>query len=113
MIQITDFYLTLTPEKMQIFMKRIFLKLVPFLTALFVSGCIEEIENKHVADEKFNSSWLFIKADSVNAKDIENSLLKGESVIGMRAVKLPHTANIEPLVVNNQWQGICYYMKKL
>ena len=29
------------------------------------------------------------------------------------SVRLPHTPNIEPLVVLHQWQGICYYRRPL
>lgn len=88
---------------------RLFLLIVTF--SLFAS-CIEEYVYSNVEDVDFNNSWTFVKADSTNVGEIENSLLRGTPVVGMETVRLPHTANIEPLVVNNQWQGICFYMKK-
>lgn len=47
--------------------------------------------------DNFGSGWQFTK-DSVKGT-WEN-------------VNLPHTAQVEPLVVNNQWQGDCWYKKE-
>lgn len=58
----------------------------------------------------FNGNWAFhIVEDTLNyhidysATDFETDSWEN--------VRLPHTANIEPLVVNDQWQGICWYHK--
>jgi beta-galactosidase len=94
-------------------MKTIFLRMfILALTFIICEGCWDGVPNKYIPATNFNGSWFFVKADSANADEIEKSLLKGVSVKGMQIVRLPHTANIEPLVVNNQWQGICFYMKK-
>ncbi|MBN2653440.1 MAG: DUF4982 domain-containing protein [Spirochaetales bacterium] len=42
-----------------------------------------------------NSQWEFVLGDS---KEV---------------VSLPHTANVEPFLVNNQWQGVCTYSKSI
>lgn len=94
-------------------MKTIFFRLIILaLTFIICEGCWDGSSNRYIPATNFNGSWFFVKADSANADEIEKSLLKGVSVKGMQIVRLPHTANIEPLVVNNQWQGICFYMKK-
>ncbi|PJJ09714.1 beta-galactosidase [Flavobacterium sp. 1] len=46
----------------------------------------------------FGMDWQFRKEDKTNP-DWEK-------------ITIPHTANIEPLVVNNQFQGNCWYQKK-
>ncbi len=58
----------------------------------------------------FNKDWKFTK---VNAKTLSDSELiqSNYNDANWEKVSLPHTANIEPLVVNNQWQGICWYRK--
>ncbi len=45
----------------------------------------------------FGSDWTFTK---------DSTSLNWENIT------LPHTAQIEPLVVNNQWQGNCWYQKR-
>ncbi|MGB6151530.1 MAG: sugar-binding domain-containing protein, partial [Pricia sp.] len=47
----------------------------------------------------FGKDWLFQKGDTIKPAD-------------WIPVSLPHTANIEPLVVNYQWQGISWYKKE-
>ncbi|AZQ63779.1 glycoside hydrolase family 2 protein [Flammeovirga pectinis] len=64
-----------------------------------------------VAGEKvsFNKEWKFIKETStLDYKTVSNLSFDATN---WEAVTLPHTANIEPLVVNNQWQGIAWYRK--
>ncbi|NQY37502.1 MAG: DUF4982 domain-containing protein [Alteromonadaceae bacterium] len=48
-----------------------------------------------------NQGWQFTRSDP------ETNSKKWQSV------NLPHTAKIEPLVVNDQWQGIAWYQKEL
>lgn len=57
--------------------------------------------------EKWNDGWKFFKGrgDSLSMIRPAYDDSSWESVI------IPHTAQIEPLVVNNQWQGICWYRK--
>ncbi|WP_297090392.1 glycoside hydrolase family 2 TIM barrel-domain containing protein [uncultured Draconibacterium sp.] len=59
--------------------------------------------------QNFNQDWKFKLLD-------ENEVDKIYSEISFDAtewssVSLPHSAHIEPLVVNDQWQGVCWYRK--
>lgn len=57
----------------------------------------------------FNQNWEYSLDSSENTID---DLINGQSInMNWEFVDLPHTANIEPLVVNDQWQGICWYRK--
>jgi len=53
----------------------------------------------------FNNNWQFIL--SADSSDVFNP---GSNLV-WESVRLPHTPVIEPLVVNDQWQGICWYRK--
>lgn len=59
----------------------------------------------------FNNDWDFFRVDSsiqMNETQIINGFFPKQAV----KVQLPHTPRIEPMVVNNQWQGTCYYLKR-
>lgn len=60
--------------------------------------------------QNFNKDWKFLLLKDTlqynqdfSAPELDDS--------GWEKVSLPHTAHIEPLVVNNQWQGVCWYRK--
>lgn len=57
--------------------------------------------------ELFNSGWLFSKSDDVLSLDAAQALPNWETV------SLPHTPNIEPKIVNDQWQGDAWYKKTI
>ena len=59
----------------------------------------------------FNHDWKFSKINTTTNSD--EALTKADfNDVSWEKVSLPHTANIEPLVVNDQWQGICWYRKQ-
>ncbi|NMH86879.1 glycoside hydrolase family 2 TIM barrel-domain containing protein [Flavivirga algicola] len=58
----------------------------------------------------FNSDWKFYRSDKSLDSDKKYIDLEFDDS-NWEEVSLPHTSNIEPLVVNNQWQGICWYRK--
>ncbi|MFI3306515.1 MAG: glycoside hydrolase family 2 TIM barrel-domain containing protein [Rikenellaceae bacterium] len=58
------------------------------------------------ARDLFNCEWFFERSEGgaeFATEEFDDS--------AWERVALPHTANIEPLTVNDQWQGICWYRK--
>jgi len=78
--------------------------------AFILTGCAGS-ENASFADGKtlFNQDWEFM-IDPARFPDPEQleSAMNHED---WEQVSLPHTPRIEPLIVNDQWQGICWYRK--
>lgn len=58
----------------------------------------------------FNDDWSFMIQD--NSIIHNNAFFQSEyDDSEWENISLPHTANIEPLTVNDQWQGTCWYRK--
>ncbi|SDX24240.1 beta-galactosidase [Lutibacter oricola] len=75
---------------------------------LLLNAC----EEGEVGKVKISSDWKFKLLDeSSNSEDKFHKIDFDDS--NWNSVSLPHTANIEPLTVNDQWQGICWYRKSI
>jgi beta-galactosidase len=57
--------------------------------------------------EKWNDGWKFSRGKGDSLAIIQ----PGFEDQSWESVLIPHTARLEPLVVNDQWQGICWYRK--
>lgn len=85
---------------------------VLFYAVLLVWGC----ENNHSnADyhggttKNFNKDWQFVRG--INT-EIKTEYFHNTSELPWQDIALPHTANIEPLVISDQqWQGTALYRK--
>jgi len=73
---------------------KLILRNILFLVFLFSIGSINSQSRTKV---NFGSDWEF-KREETNSN--------------WEKITIPHTAKIEPLVVNNQFQGTCWYQKK-
>ncbi len=62
-------------------------------------------------DLDFNQDWYFVQLEKEKNQSTEYSEYNFDHA-EWQIVSLPHTANIEPLVVNDQWQGISWYRKQ-
>ncbi len=64
------------------------------------------------ARDSFNDNWLFSLDECVADGGEEAEIIAPQfDDSKWSSVELPHNAHNEPLVVNNQWQGICWYRK--
>ncbi|MCL5245357.1 DUF4982 domain-containing protein [Cellulophaga sp. 20_2_10] len=78
------------------------------LVAVAVQSCTKDVPTTIA----INKDWKFkiIDESKVAAKDLATAEFNDKD---WQSVQLPHTANIEPLIVNNQWQGICWYRRTI
>jgi beta-galactosidase len=85
-----------------------------FLSVLLLFCCMRLMAAKTVLSEfkrdtDFNRDWKFIRCET--AQDSAGFEVIDLNDNDWQQVQLPHTPRIEPLVVNDQWQGICWYRK--
>ena len=74
-------------------------------TIVLVASCTVSNKSKTARETLFNSDWEFVK-------DVNDSQVFNAVVLQWKPVSLPHTANIEPLVIKErQWMGTCFYRK--
>jgi beta-galactosidase len=95
-------------NKVTVIMYRIFNSILFLLFT--ISGCTT-IDNEIFKHGKalFNNEWEFtIDSFGFTGPD---QFINGDGIVQWEGVSLPHTAKIEPLVVNDQWQGTCWYRK--
>ena len=87
--------------------KKFTLFIILLLLILACSG--ENKVNSGTGSLLFNSDWDFL----MDSTGITNpGLLEKEfGKLPWERVSLPHTPRIEPLLVNDQWQGNCWYRK--
>ncbi len=87
--------------------KKVTLFLLLLIMILACSG--ENQINSGTGSLLFNSEWDFL----MDSTGITNPDLfeKEFGKLPWEKVSLPHTPRIEPLLVNDQWQGNCWYRK--
>ncbi|MFY0601304.1 MAG: DUF4982 domain-containing protein [Cyclobacteriaceae bacterium] len=77
------------------------------VAALYMAGCSSVIVGQK---NSFNQDWKFLKVDEA---DSANNVYMGVDFSDKEweDICLPHTTNIEPILVNDQWQGVSWYRK--
>lgn len=90
---------------------RSYLKQFLILGVLFFYGCSSKDSPFHRLVINFNQDWKFMKQENENelsTKFYETTF----NDFNWEKVSLPHTANVEPLVIKEQqWQGNSWYRK--
>jgi len=85
-------------------------KLLTIFILIFLSGTVSYAANNSSVNTSgrtraFNNSWKF------TTEDVFYAYYNNTDDSEWQKVLLPHTARIEPLVVNDQWRGRCWYRK--
>jgi beta-galactosidase len=83
-----------------------------FLLLIFLPGCRSSTDPVLINTEfNFNNDWEFVK-DIDPTISIE-SLGKPVPGVEWDSIRIPHTMNVEPLIITKQqWQGTGYYRKQ-
>ena len=90
------------------FSKCLFLSTFLLCTGFTVTNA-ETVSGDFKRGMDFNRDWKFLRCEPVQDTRPFEAIALDDT--GWQDVWLPHTPRIEPLVVNDQWQGICWYRK--
>lgn len=71
----------------------------------------QEYKNRPKIGESPNKNWKFKRLVEAAKEETYHTIAFNDA--SWETVSLPHTANLEPLLVNNQWQGICWYRQRI
>lgn len=82
------------------------------MAVLFYMYTTEHRDDDVVNKVSLNTGWKYLRLDDDAPSDAKFHLAELDDS-AWEAVRLPHTANVEPLLVNDQWQGICWYRQSL
>jgi beta-galactosidase len=77
---------------------------------IFAFNLVSCEEANYEAKVNFNKGWKFTKLKETTTSD-EAFSKPNFDASSWEAVSLPHTTNIEPQTVNDQWQGVAWYRK--
>lgn len=80
-----------------------------FLIFILLAACQENGAGQ-LEKQTFNDDWLFLRTEDEASMDQYIHPEFDDSA--WEIVSIPHTPRIEPMLVNDQWQGICWYRKK-
>ncbi|MEN0036272.1 MAG: glycoside hydrolase family 2 TIM barrel-domain containing protein [Cellvibrio sp.] len=72
-----------------------------------LSACSPSPQKTFISDSNYDKDWQFFRSD--NALDLAAAQKQQE----WEAVQIPHTPKIEPLIVNEQFQGDAWYKKTI
>ena len=76
-----------------------------------ISGTTQLTAQTTTNKEVINEEWLFYKeSNTTDNKQFTNTSYNDAA---WEQVNLPHTPKIEPYLVNDQWQGTCWYRKHI
>ncbi|BAX79076.1 glycoside hydrolase family 2 TIM barrel-domain containing protein [Labilibaculum antarcticum] len=81
--------------------------LVVLLSGIVFLGSCEQKQEEKI---RINADWKFKLVDESSISE-DQFHLSDYNDLAWEDVSLPHTAHLEPLVVNDQWQGTCWYRK--
>lgn len=84
-----------------------------FILTLFFTVSIQFLLISSVNAQKIsiNTNWKFTHFEANDSSVVGKAIPKNYD--SWETVDLPHTPKLEPLYVNDQWQGICWYEKTL
>lgn len=82
------------------------------MAAMFYMYTTEHRDDDVINKVSLNEGWKYLRLDDDNTSEAKFHLPQLDDAT-WEAVRLPHTANVEPLLVNDQWQGICWYRQSL
>lgn len=100
-------------------LKRLLHSLIAAQLILLLAACTTErptstvpgnvtAESAKAHELNLNRDWQFVKAEALTAEQLTSVQPQH-----WQSVRLPHTPRIEPMIVNDQWQGIAWYQRKL